>query len=526
MLTQHASESSVEQPRTGWWSRVFFSREVPYGLAITRIYLPLVLLIDVLTRWPFARELFSTDGASAPLADNYHYLHWLPVLPGTVAVAVYTALVFFLIASSFGWWTRVSLIAAAVLYPYFTLLDCMTTITKYTVISSHLLLVLAVSNVGTIWSIDSWLRRRGERHLPWSNLTDESRRCGVWPQRLIQLLICAIYFGAAMTKMRTAAFLSGDQLRYWMLTHVNGSHPVGEYLTQFPLMLLFCANVTLIWEVVFPFVVWQRRAKWLTLGIGATFHLMTALTLGLFIFPQVMLAAYCSFLTETEFQRIAQVVRRCRRRVGGFWRVRDSRLANWFAPGPRINHAPAAAAASWSARAGAFAMSLAVFTLAGVELEYCMDPYGERGTNGPMPLKELSQERVEQLMEPVPLRQSDKFFSFDLGARIIGDHLVNYRRDFRPGETLVAQVCMNQPHEDMWLECTLADPDGKLLNRFGQVAMRESFRVYFSLPIDCALPAGEYNMVLSNAGEEIMRRRFNVLPADGTSATPMAPAAN
>jgi hypothetical protein len=522
MLTQHASESSVEQPRTGWWNRLFFSREVPYGLAIIRIYLPLVLLIDVLNRWRFARELFSTDGAPAPLADNFRYLDWLPVPPGTVAVAGYTALVFFLIASSLGWWTRVSLLAAAVLYPYFTLLDCMTTITKYTVIASHMLLVLALSNVGTVWSIDSRLRRRGDRHLPWSNLRDESRLCAVWPQRLIQFLVCAIYFGAAMTKMRTSTFLSGDQLRYWMLTHVNGPHPVGEYLTQFPLVLLLCALVTLVWEVVFPFVVSQPRTKWLTLGIGILFHLMTVLTLGLFIFPQVMLAAYCSFLTDSEVQRIARFARRYRRRVAGFFHRHDLR----FATGRRIAPVPATAASPWSVRAGAFAMSLAVFTLAGVELEYRMDPYGERGLNGPLPLKELSQEKIEQLMEPVPLRQPDKFFSFDLGARVIGDHLVNYRRDFRPGETLFAQVCMNQPHEDMWLECTLADTDGKLLNRFGQVAMRESFRVYFSLPIDCALPAGEYNMVLSNAGEEIMRRRFNVLAADEKHTSSVAPAAN
>ncbi|MEQ9071644.1 MAG: hypothetical protein RLO18_33220, partial [Gimesia chilikensis] len=63
----------------------FFAQEVPYGLAIVRMLVPLVLLGTVCTRWPFARELFSADGAPAPLADLFRYYDYLPVLPGTVA---------------------------------------------------------------------------------------------------------------------------------------------------------------------------------------------------------------------------------------------------------------------------------------------------------------------------------------------------------------------------------------------------------------------------------------------------------
>lgn len=525
MLTQHASDIAIEQPQTGWWNRFFFSRQAPYGLAITRIYLPIVLLIDVLTRWPFARELYSSDGAPAPLADNFGYPNWLPIMPGTVAVGVYTALVFFLIAGSLGWGTRISLLGAAVLYPYFTLLDCITSLTKYTVIASHVLLVLSLSNAGAVWSIDGWLRRRAAGHAGWSFFDGASRRFSVWPQRLIQILVCSVYFGAAMTKMHTNAFLSGDQLLYWMMTYVNSPHPVGEYLTQFPLLLVFCAYTTLVWEVVFPFVVWHGRAKWLVLAIGACFHVMTVLTLGLYIFPQVMLASYCAFLTEAEAQSIARIVRRCRRGAGAVLRRRGIRLANWIAPRFRVA-GPVAVETPLSVRVGGYAMALTIFTLGGIELEYWRDTYGERGLNGPLPLREIGQEKVERLMEPVQLRQADKFFSFDLGGRVIGDHLVNYRRTFRQGETLFAQVCLNQPHEDMWLECVLSGADGKLINRYGQVAMREAFRVHFTLPLDCSLPPGEYDMVLNNAGQEIMRRRFLISAADGSREAATAPAAN
>ena len=64
----------------------FFAPEVPYGLALCRMVLPVILLYVVLRRWSHAREFFSTDGAAAPLADNYGYFNMLPVPSGTVAV--------------------------------------------------------------------------------------------------------------------------------------------------------------------------------------------------------------------------------------------------------------------------------------------------------------------------------------------------------------------------------------------------------------------------------------------------------
>ena len=43
--------------------RFFYKLEVPYGLALMRMTLPIALLIAMGYRWPFSRELFSSDGA-------------------------------------------------------------------------------------------------------------------------------------------------------------------------------------------------------------------------------------------------------------------------------------------------------------------------------------------------------------------------------------------------------------------------------------------------------------------------------
>ena len=71
--------------------RFFFEEEVPYGLALVRISLPLALLTMVLARWSAARELFSSEGATAPLAVGYGYLTFLPEFSGSVTVAGHEA---------------------------------------------------------------------------------------------------------------------------------------------------------------------------------------------------------------------------------------------------------------------------------------------------------------------------------------------------------------------------------------------------------------------------------------------------
>src|SRR5579872_4323181 len=84
----------------------FFAKEVPYGMALARISLPPVLLVDILRRWQWVREIYSLDGAPAPLAENFGFPHFLPQFPAPVAVFLFTALAFFMTTSAIGWFTR------------------------------------------------------------------------------------------------------------------------------------------------------------------------------------------------------------------------------------------------------------------------------------------------------------------------------------------------------------------------------------------------------------------------------------
>jgi len=507
---------NARESRLAALDRFFFREEVPWGMALTRITLPVVLLMNLGPRWMWAREIYSSDGAPSQLADNFGFPGFLPELPGTLAVALFTLLVFSLVMSAIGWWTRLSLATSVVLFSYFGLMDSMSTFTKFSVISIHLLFLLSLSHCGSLWSVDAWLAgRRG-----WG--IGDATRFPVWPQRLIQLLVAIVYFGAAITKMHTPSFFSGDQLMYWMMTHVTGASLLGDYLSQYPVLLVVFGYVTLVWEVVFLFCVWNTRWRVPLLVTGILFHAMTTLTLGLVIFPLVMFSAYLSFLQERDLP---------------FWSRLGARVQRWL-PGRRGSAAgqgaavvagtaePARPVSAWSS-VGAYAVLTGLVMMAGVEIEYWRDPYQMRGPGGPLALKEIAPEEVDRLLASDDrIVLEDKFLAFDLGTTVVASHLLDHRTAYRQGEVACAQVSLNPPHEDMWVECSLHDQQMRLITRLGQIVSREALRGHFSFLMNDALAPGEYVFVVKSGGQEISRKSVTLLPRDRVAGSEARMSAN
>src|ERR1700685_332285 len=113
----------------------FYSPEVPYGLALMRIALPIALLFAMVPRWPYAREIFSTDGAPISMWAAYETKPLIPDRNGTMAVATHSLLLLVLVTSCLGWCTRLSLTLATSTYIYLNMLDILGTMNKYSVIA-------------------------------------------------------------------------------------------------------------------------------------------------------------------------------------------------------------------------------------------------------------------------------------------------------------------------------------------------------------------------------------------------------
>lgn len=479
----------------------FYREEVPYGLALVRIFMPLVLLAVMLPRWFNARELYSSDGAPCPLGFIYGWPDFLPTFSGELVVLMHSILIFALVASSLGWCTRISLTLSTVLYIYLNMQDSVSTITKYSVIASHVMLLLTLSRCGAVWSVDNWLAGSLREKFP------------VWPQRLMQLMIGIVYFGAAITKMHTPEFFSGDQMTFWMLSHVNFANPGGEIMSQYPSLVVASAYITIVWEMLFLFIAWRGLGRTIMISLGLMFHAMTSVTLGLYIFPLVCGTIYFAFLRQADIERYADGFRRFQKA----WK-----LPTWNAG--RMEPA-AVGSRRLAVSLGVYAGLVLFVGVGGVGVEYLRDPYGIRRPEGRYTLKEISPEVAGLwLKQSEPIVPEDKIFSFDIGTFVVGDSLANRKRNFKHGEVLVAQVSLNPPHEDMYVECNLHDSEDRIVDRVGRVIPRERFRGHFSYQLTTAIPPGDYQIVLTTSGTEVGRRKFRL--NQSTTPDPRTASAN
>lgn len=496
------------ESRTSIASRVhqfFYAQQSPYGMALVRMFLTSAALIPMIRRFPRVRELFSSDGAPQQLAELFGQGTPLPELPGPVASALYGVMIIALLFAVFGFRTRLAYLIGTPLYVYFNGLDAVSTMTKYSVITAHVFVFLTVSNCGAVWSIDAVLRRWKEG----PNATAIPPRFEVWPARLVQMLFCFVYFGAAITKIQTTAFFSGEQMRYWMLSNWNYPNPIGELLATSTPILLACGYITVVWEITFPFLAWRPVGRFFALGIGIVFHLMTWITLGLYIFPCICISCYLSFLMEEDIVAIRRFVHRLRIPTALIGAPR-------FALARLIESRPA-----MLSQGVLFAGLLVAAAVVGAEADYRFDLYGYRSNNGPMALEEI--ERAEALAlinNPQRLQDKDKFFSFGVGSMLVGGQLANHRETFNYGDSIIAQCNVNTPHEDMWVECAVLDDEDRIIDTSGQYVTRDMMYANFNYQTCQKLVPGKYWMVLRCAGKEIARRPFSMQGESGVQCEP------
>jgi hypothetical protein len=108
------------------------------------------------------------------------------------------------------------------------------------------------------------------------------------------------YFSSALIKLRVAGlkYLSPDNLPALAIYHsLDNLHDTqfkfAFWLPQFRFYLPFVVGLVLVWELIFPLVIFRRWRPWL-LGFGVIFHLLTLFFMNIF-FP-FQLAMYLVFV--------------------------------------------------------------------------------------------------------------------------------------------------------------------------------------------------------------------------------------
>lgn len=466
----------------------FFAPERPHRLGLMRIGLGLVLLYDAQAHWPRAVELYSSFGTPMPLAPGTAFEPPARAAGWTVALA--TWLLFALAAVVLGWWTRTSLLTALVLSAWFALLDSPATLTKYTVIGLHLLALLACADAGACWSLDAAVRRPLAAPRPSTEQPVDLRETPAWPRRLMQILLCSVYWGAAITKLRLTDFATGDLLMYSLLDDRWGGGTLGLWLSTQPKLLALASLGTIFFEILFPALVWVPRCRRWMLACAAAFHLAIAVTMTVGIFSPLMLTALLAFAEEEDLARIRQLAGRLALRSDG-------------TPEGRVPHA----LGSFSA----YAVGAAAVVAIGCAVQWQADWYGAFGRREFAPLAALPAAEVEEmrLAQLPPLE--DYFHRVDIGSRVANFHTFGARRVFRPGMRVHLLARLVQNHPPLTTDVLLTAPDGTVVAR--STHRLESPFSYLLVPIELTdtLPAGTYRLILRAEGIEVARRRFQLV---------------
>lgn len=164
-----------------------------------------------------------------------------------------------------------------------------------------LCLYLAIGPCGGSLSIDRWWKtwRAKKRGIQLPIKRYRSARLAV---RLIQLHMCVIYFWAGLAKLKGDTWFTGEAM-WTVLANEEYQTLDLTWLAWVPFVPYLAAHVTVIWEISFCILIWNKKLRPLLLLVGTGMHIGIGLFLGMWTFGLVMTYAYFSFSEPNAWRR-------------------------------------------------------------------------------------------------------------------------------------------------------------------------------------------------------------------------------
>jgi hypothetical protein len=171
------------------------------------------------------------------------------------------------------------------------------------------LFYLMIGPCGAALSVDRWLQVRGERlrlgpaYVPQPPPPMVSANFAL---RLLQINFCMIYLASGTSKLLGSSWWNGTAPNRFLLNYSFAPFDVDAYAKLLkwladhrPLWEVAGAGgviYTLLLEIGFPFLVWNRRIRWVMVSGSILLHTMIALLMGLVTFSLMMLALVLAFV--------------------------------------------------------------------------------------------------------------------------------------------------------------------------------------------------------------------------------------
>ena len=160
-------------------------------------------------------------------------------------------------------------------------------------------LYLAIGPSGAAFSLDRWL---GEA----ANGVDAPAAPSAGANlaiRLIQVHMCVIYFFAGVSKLQGPSWWDGEAM-WRAFANLEYQSLDMTWLAGHPWVVNAMSHASVLWEIFFCVLIWQKRWRPLVLALAVVLHVGIGACLGMWTFGLIMLVGCSSFLPNDVFQHV------------------------------------------------------------------------------------------------------------------------------------------------------------------------------------------------------------------------------
>lgn len=294
------------------WNQFWFAPRDPYTLCVLRIVVGLVALYWQVTFAPDLITFFGPDGllplsfvnsmSLSPTEISYlDFAHtplelWISQILGTAVLIAFTV----------GLFTRVSSVLAVIVVISYVHRGPQLA-GEAEPILCLLTFYLCLAPCGQYLSVDAW--RAAQRSTAITGRPDERvvlhlSWTATLATRLIQVHLVLIYAMMALSKMNGDAWWNGIAM-WWLLARPESrTIDLTSTLAGHPYVVNGWTHAQMIFELVFPVLIWNCLARPLLLAISAVMWGLLALATGMHLFALLMFAAGWAFVEPDSLRAI------------------------------------------------------------------------------------------------------------------------------------------------------------------------------------------------------------------------------
>lgn len=310
--------SALARPsRLDTWRQSASTKHRLIGLSLLRICLGL-LMVDLHVRHLAQRQFLWGDGGVVPYPFFLQLMHWqrnrsLYMLSSSPALhsTIFFAGILVAIAFTIGYRTRIS----SILFYLFTW--SLYSRNPFIMDGGDNLIYLTsffmmFADCGAYFSVDAARRHATDRTNPFAALLHNYAVLAI----VIQLSL--LYFTSAFYKIQGHMWQDGTAIYYVLRAAEFNLSPLAHYFYDSDTVVTLLTWSTIIFQMAWPFLIWQKRARIFVAAGALALHSMIGYFMGLVWFSAAMISVELIIFDDDDYRRFGARLEATASRVRSF----------------------------------------------------------------------------------------------------------------------------------------------------------------------------------------------------------------